>query len=185
MAEYRLSPDQLIAKAFRLFRSSRPGFSPHGKSDWIAAIRQIDRKNNNDSPKYLQTKHNHIYTQARWIFGDFDKALSAAGFDPARMRARVYWDKNKIIAAIRRLRKQKLPLYNRRAKPARTMRGNIASALVVFIFTSFRIFSVVFEITIRMPTMHVRQDHVKVSAPHMELDFPGQEQNNQNDEHVK
>ncbi len=33
--------------------------------------------------------------------------------------------------------------------------------------------------------MHVRQDHVKVSAPHMELDFPGQEQNNQNDEHVK
>jgi len=116
MAEYRLSPDQLIAKAFRLFRSSRPGFSPHGKSDWIAAIRQIDRTNNNGSPKYLQTKHNHIYTQARWIFGDFDKALSAAGFDPARMRARVYWDKNKIIAAIRRLRKQKLPLYNRRAK---------------------------------------------------------------------
>jgi len=111
MDEYHLRSDQLIARDFRMLRSSRPGFYPHGKSDWIAAIRKIYRTDGNVSPKYLQAKHRHIYNQARWIFGDFDKALRIAGFDPAKVRARVSWDKDGIIAAIRRLRKQKLPLH--------------------------------------------------------------------------
>jgi len=38
MEEYHLSPDALIAKAFRMIQSSRRGYYPHGKSDWIAAI---------------------------------------------------------------------------------------------------------------------------------------------------
>jgi len=111
MDDYHLSPDQLIAKDFRTLRSSRPGFQPYGKSDWIAAIRRIYRTDGNVSPKYLQAKHRHIYNQARWIFGDFNKALQAAGLDPSKMRARVVWDNDRIIAAIRRLRQQKQPLY--------------------------------------------------------------------------
>jgi len=37
--------------------------------------------------------------------------MQAAGIDPAKMRARVYWDKDRIIAAIRRQRQKKLPLH--------------------------------------------------------------------------
>jgi hypothetical protein len=40
MDEYRLSPDELIAKEFRKIQSSRRGYHPHGKSDWIAAIKK-------------------------------------------------------------------------------------------------------------------------------------------------
>ena len=115
MAEYHLSPDKLIAKDFRVLRSSRPGFYPYGKSDWIAAIRRIYQAEGNISPKYLQTKHGHIYNQARWIFGDFNRALQAAGFDPVKIRRRASWDKDRIITAVRQLRKQKLPLYARYA----------------------------------------------------------------------
>src|SRR5262249_46303124 len=37
MEEYHLTPNELIAKDFRMIRSSRRGFYPHGKSAWIAA----------------------------------------------------------------------------------------------------------------------------------------------------
>ena len=37
MEEYDLSPDELIAKAFRMIRSSHPDFRANGKSEWIAA----------------------------------------------------------------------------------------------------------------------------------------------------
>jgi hypothetical protein len=75
MAEYHLSPDQLIATDFRVLQSSRPGFHPHGKSDWIAAIRRIHQTDGNVSPKYLQARYRHLYNQARWLFGDFAKGL--------------------------------------------------------------------------------------------------------------
>ncbi len=113
MAEYRLSPDQLIAKDFRVLQSSRPGFHPHGKSDWITTIRKIYQTDGNISPKYLQANHRHIYNQARWLFGDFDKGLQAARLNPAKIRVRDSWDTDRIVAAIRRLRQQKLPLYAR------------------------------------------------------------------------
>jgi hypothetical protein len=38
---FHLSPDELIAKDFRVIRSSRPAFQPNGKRDWIAAIKKI------------------------------------------------------------------------------------------------------------------------------------------------
>jgi hypothetical protein len=41
MEEYHLTPDELIAKDFRMIRSSRRGFYPHGKSDWIAAVKKL------------------------------------------------------------------------------------------------------------------------------------------------
>ena len=37
LEEYRLGPDELIAKDFRIIQSSRRGYFPHGKSEWIAA----------------------------------------------------------------------------------------------------------------------------------------------------
>jgi hypothetical protein len=40
IGEYRLTPDQLCAKDFRRLHSSRPGYYPHGKRDWITAIKR-------------------------------------------------------------------------------------------------------------------------------------------------
>jgi hypothetical protein len=111
MQEYNLSPDGLIAKDFRIIQSSRRGYHPYGKSDWIAAIKKIYRRDGNIFARRLQIKHPHLYTQGTWIFGDWDKALCAAGFDPERMRLRISWDREKINTGIRALRKQNLPLY--------------------------------------------------------------------------
>jgi hypothetical protein len=44
MEEYHLTPDELIAKDFRMIRSSRRGFYPHGKSDWIAAVKKLHKR---------------------------------------------------------------------------------------------------------------------------------------------
>jgi hypothetical protein len=35
MEEYHLTPDEMIAKDFRMIQSSRRGYYPHGKSEWI------------------------------------------------------------------------------------------------------------------------------------------------------
>jgi hypothetical protein len=59
----------------------------------------------------LQDKHKHLYEQGIWIFGDWDKALHAAGFDPEKMRERGVWDEEKIIETIRTIHKKHLPLY--------------------------------------------------------------------------
>jgi len=59
----------------------------------------------------LQDKHPYLYDQGIWIFGDWDKALRAAGFDPERMRLRSFWNGEKVVLGIRALRKQNLPLY--------------------------------------------------------------------------
>jgi hypothetical protein len=44
MQEYDLSPDELIAKAFRVIQSSRRGYYPNGKSEWIAAMKKVYKK---------------------------------------------------------------------------------------------------------------------------------------------
>jgi hypothetical protein len=111
MEEYQLTPDELIAKDFRMIRSSRRGFYPHGKSDWIDAIKKIHQQGESVFAGDLQDKHPYLYNQGVWIFGDWDKALRAAGFDPKRMRLRTFWDKRKIIDELQRMQKQSLPLY--------------------------------------------------------------------------
>jgi hypothetical protein len=60
---------------------------------------------------YLQDNHQHLYEQGIWIFGDWDKALHAAGFDPEKMRKLSLWDEEKIIETIRTMHKKHLPLY--------------------------------------------------------------------------
>jgi hypothetical protein len=111
MEEYHLTPDELIAKDFRVIRSSRPGFYPHGKSDWVTAIKKVYKRNGNVFAKYLQHRSPHLYRQGVWIFGDWDKALRAAGFDPKRMRLRTFWNQKRVINEIRSMHDKNLPLY--------------------------------------------------------------------------
>ena len=63
--------------------------------------------------KYLQDNYPHLYDQGVWIFGDWDNALLAAGFDPRKMRMRRLWDQEKVINGIRGMREKNLPLYAR------------------------------------------------------------------------
>jgi hypothetical protein len=111
MAEYRLTPDELIAKDFRMIQSSRRGYFPHGKRDWTAAMKRVHKQDGNVVAKNLRAKYPHLYTQGVWIFGDWDKALRAAGFDPRRMRIRRSWDEEALLNEIRAMRTQELPLY--------------------------------------------------------------------------
>jgi hypothetical protein len=111
MQEYGLSPDELIAKNFRIIQSSRRGYQPYGKSEWIEAIRKIYKRGDSVFAGDLQNKHPYLYNQGVWIFGDWDGALRAAGLDPEIARMRRFWDKEKIVKELRRMRKQHLPLY--------------------------------------------------------------------------
>jgi hypothetical protein len=111
MEEYHLTPDELVAKAFRMTQSSRQGYYPNGKNEWIAAVKKVYKRDGKVFAKYLQDNYPHLYNQGVWIFGDWDKALLAAGFDPEKMRERGVWDEKKIIETIRTMHKKHLPLY--------------------------------------------------------------------------
>jgi hypothetical protein len=113
MGEYGLSPDELIAKDFRRIRSSRRGFYPYGKKDWIVAIKKVYKHDGNIFAGHLQAKHAYLYNQGVWIFGDWDTALRAAGFDPEQMRLHQFWDREKVIKEMRSLRNRNQPLNAR------------------------------------------------------------------------
>ena len=44
MEEYHLTPDELIAKDFRRIQSSCRGYYPNGKNEWIAAMKNVCKK---------------------------------------------------------------------------------------------------------------------------------------------
>jgi hypothetical protein len=111
MEEYRLSPDKLCSKSFRINHSSRRDYQPHSKRDWIAAIRKIHKEHGQVFAGYLQDNLPHLYNQGVWLFGDWDKALRAAGFAPEQTRLWSFWDEAKLIRQIQTLRKRSLPLY--------------------------------------------------------------------------
>ncbi len=111
MQEYGLSPDELIATDSRRLHSSRRDYRPYNKRDWIAAIKKVYKRDEQIFAGFLQEKHQQLYHQGTWLFGDWDKALRAAGFDPEQMRLRSFWESQKVILVIRALRKQNLPLY--------------------------------------------------------------------------
>jgi hypothetical protein len=111
MDEYRLSPDELIAKEFRKRQSSRRGYHPHGKSDWIAAIKKIYKRDGQIFAGYLQDKYSHLYNQGTWLFGDWDNALCEAGFQPEKVRMTRFWDQERVVREIHGLRKRNLLLY--------------------------------------------------------------------------
>jgi hypothetical protein len=106
MEEYHLTPDELIAKDFRRIQSSRRGYYPNGKTEWIAAMKKVYEKDGKVFAGHLQDNYGHLYEQGIWIFGDWDKALHAAGFDPAKMRKRGIWDEEKTIEKIHAMHKK-------------------------------------------------------------------------------
>jgi hypothetical protein len=106
MDEYRLSSDQLCAKDFRRIQSSRRGYFLHGKRDWIAAIKKVHKRDGQVFAGYLQDNLPHLYSQGVWLFGDWNKALCAAGFAPEQMRLWAFWDQTKLIRQIQGLRKR-------------------------------------------------------------------------------
>ena len=69
MEEYRLSPDELIAKDFRMMQSSRCGYHRYGKSDWIEAIKKIFKQGGSVFVGDLQDKHAYLYNQGVWKAG--------------------------------------------------------------------------------------------------------------------
>jgi hypothetical protein len=113
MQEYDLSPDELIAKAFRILQSSHPGYYPHNKKGWIVTMQKVYENDGKVFAQYLQHYYPQLYSQGVWIFGDWDKALRAAGFDPDRMRMNQFWDRQKIIKKLQNMRDRNLPLYAR------------------------------------------------------------------------
>jgi hypothetical protein len=63
MEEYGLSPDELVAKDFRIIQSSRRGYQPYGKREWIAAIKRINRQGGSVFAAALQKKYPYLYQQ--------------------------------------------------------------------------------------------------------------------------
>jgi hypothetical protein len=104
MAEYALSPDKLVAKDFRVIQSSRRDYQPCSKKEWIAEMKRFYKKNGNVFARVLQQKRPQLYFQGKWLFGSWDKALSAAGFTPEKMRLHDIWDAQKVVETIRGLR---------------------------------------------------------------------------------
>jgi hypothetical protein len=84
MEEYGLSPDQLCSKAFRVNHSSRNDYCPHKKREWITAMKKTHKQHGQVFAGYLQDNLPHLYSQGVWLFGDWDKALRAAGFAQSR-----------------------------------------------------------------------------------------------------
>ena len=109
--EYDLTPDELIAKDFRMIQSSGGGFYPYCKNDWIAAMKELHKQGESISAGDLRDHYPYLYNQGVWIFGDWDKALCAARFDPKSVRPRTFWDQDRVIKEIRDMRDKNLPLY--------------------------------------------------------------------------
>lgn len=111
LAEYRLSPDELIAKDTRRRQSSRPYYHAFDRREWIAAIRRFYEKTGNVFAVTVQKQSPHLYSQALWIFGNWNSALRAARFQPERVRQHNLWNPDKVIKRIGQLRKQRQPLF--------------------------------------------------------------------------
>jgi hypothetical protein len=41
LERYGLSPDELIVKDFRQIQTSRPGYHPYSKGEWIEAVKRV------------------------------------------------------------------------------------------------------------------------------------------------
>ena len=54
MEEYRLTPDQLCSKTFRINHSSRPDYRPHNRREWMAAMKAVYKKHGNVYAGFLQ-----------------------------------------------------------------------------------------------------------------------------------
>jgi hypothetical protein len=74
-------------------------------------MQKVYENDGNIFAKYLQHNYPQLYSQGVWIFGKWDKALQAAGFDPDKMPLQGSWDRQKIIKKLQNMRDRNLPLY--------------------------------------------------------------------------
>jgi len=110
--EYRLRPDQLCSKTFRINHSSRSDYCAHNRREWIAAIKAVYKRHGQLYAGFLQKHYPQLYHEGVWLFGDRDAAMRAAGFKrPENMRLRTYWDDQRVISQIQLLRQKSVPLY--------------------------------------------------------------------------
>jgi len=111
MENYKLSPDQLIAKAFRVIQSRDPGFRANSKAEWLAEIKKIYKAKGVAGLRCLQKNHFHLYLQAKWLFGGMDDGYRFIGLDPEEIRLHSPYEDERLHRDIWRLRRQKVPLY--------------------------------------------------------------------------
>jgi hypothetical protein len=114
MEEYRLSPDQLCSKTFRVNHSSRSDCRAHSRREWIAAMRTVYNRHGNVYAGVLQKYYQNLYLQGLWLNGgDWDAALRVIGFTPERMRLRAHWETERVITKIGLLRERGIPLCSK------------------------------------------------------------------------
>jgi hypothetical protein len=106
MDEYRLSPDQVCSKTFRVNHSSRPGYCAHSRREWIAATKAVYKHHGNVYAGFLQKHYPTLYVEGIWLCGDWDADLRVLGFTPERMRLRTYWETERVEMNIRFLRQK-------------------------------------------------------------------------------
>jgi hypothetical protein len=112
MEEYELSPDELVAKDFRVIQSGRDAYQPYSKSQWITAIRKFYRQNGTVWASDLQhSTLQHLYNQGVWFFGDWYSAIAAAGLNPDKLGMHTFWDKDRVIVEIQKRKRNRLPLF--------------------------------------------------------------------------
>src|ERR1044071_2707678 len=86
MENYKLSPDQLIAKAFRILQSRDPDFRANSTAEWVTEIKKIYKMKGIAGLRRLQKNHFHLYLQAKWLFGGMDEGYRFIGLDPEEIR---------------------------------------------------------------------------------------------------
>jgi hypothetical protein len=111
LAEFKLSPDQLIAKAFRVLQSSRPGYKPNNKAEWATEIKNIHASQGVAGLQRLERNHPMLYGQGIWLFGKIDAGFRFVGLDPEEIRLSSSWEDAKLRREIRKLQNRSLPLY--------------------------------------------------------------------------
>ena len=108
--QYRLSPDKLCSRMFRLNHSSRRNYRPHGKQDWIAAIKKHYKQHGHVFAGYLQDNYPHLYNQGIWLFDDWDAALPCSGIHTREYAAMGVLGRQESYQADSRYARR-LPLY--------------------------------------------------------------------------
>ena len=87
MDEYRLSPDELIARGFARYKAHAVA-TIHMERATGSLPKKIYKRDGQIFAGYLQDKYPHLYNPGPWLFGDWDNALCEAGFEPDKMRMR-------------------------------------------------------------------------------------------------
>jgi hypothetical protein len=99
-------------------------------TDILKAIRQLHRQGYDLSYNALARTHQSIISASAYYFGSYRKAVAQAGFDYQEIRRKPKWSEQKIVAVIRKLRREGEDLNWRSVILRRDEVGRAASAAV-------------------------------------------------------